>query len=151
MAYPVQVGGHAVVFGMPNFVSAKGTIADPGTAVSVYITEVSHEHQTDSEETRDKDGAVVNMTMYNHREQLTVTCYPYSTTTALAKGANELPEIGMSFGLTGEADNDKDIAIAAETVYMVTAASKTRSQTGKAVWNLTLVKWDGITSYAQLS
>jgi len=149
----IQVGGHAVVWGVPAFTGlAKGTIADPGTAVAVYITEVNYELQHDVEETREADGDVVNLTMYNQREQCSVTCYPYGTTKSNADTANSLPALGNSFGITDSANADAEIGGSSEKVWLVTGASKARTQTGKTVWNLTLQRWSGITGgYAQLS
>lgn len=147
----IQVGGKAVVFGLPAFTVSKGTIADPATPVSVYVTEVQYEKQHDVDETRDADGDVTHVTLYNQREQCTVTCYPYGTAKSDANTANALIDLGNSLGMTGAAANDSDIGTDTEKVWLVTGSSKSRTQTGKAVWSLTLQRWSGISSYAQLS
>lgn len=152
----IQVGGHAVVFGMPAFTVDSGT-ADPATTdVAVYITEVQVEKASDLEETRNGDGEVVNLTYYNANETCTVTCYPYGTTAANAKTANALPAIGSVIGISGEsATEDPDISNTGTTPWekswTITGASKSRSQTGKVVWTLNLKRFAGISSYSQLS
>ena len=146
----IQVGGKAVVFGLPLFTLDTGTTAAPTTDVAVYITEVQYEKAADMEETRNEAGEVSNITYYNANETCTITCYPYGTDRSAANTANALPAIGSVVGVTGTTANDTDIGTT-EKEWTLTAASKSRSQTGKAVWTLTLRRFAGLTSYYQLS
>ena len=148
----LQVGGKAVVWGVPAITMQKGIIVDPATSIGVYITDVNFEHQQDVEETRLPSGDVVNLCFYNQRQQCTISCFPYGATKGAAQTEDNLmPLPGWALGLTDLANSDPMIAGTTETQWLVTAASKQRTNTAKSQWNLTLTKYVGISTYASLA
>lgn len=147
--------GTAVVFGMPALTSIKNGTTEAGatsaSALAYIITGLSLTNNRSVEETADADGDIVNATFYGQTTDATLECFPADTSIANAKTANVLPAVGSVLKITPSSDTeDADLATAAVGYWTVTAASKTRSNTAKATFSLTLKRWGGISSHSQL-
>ncbi len=150
----IQIGT-AVVFGMPALTSLKtGTTeaaATSASALAYTITGLTLTKNRSVEESMDADGDIVNATFYGQTEEATIECFPADTSIANAKTANALPAIASVLKITPSSDTaDADLATAAVGYWTITGASKTRSNSAKTTFSLTLKRWGGISSHSQL-
>lgn len=138
-----QQGTFAVVFGLPT-----GLVI----ATGIRVTNYDLSKEAESEETRDEDGEVVNITTFGKRTKITVTCYPTAASTALAVTANVLPEVGSEAAMIATGKQDADATTTSPgTKYTVKGSSKAVSNSGKVIWTVNLERVAGISSYTPLS
>ena len=101
---------------------------------------------------KDEAGATIGQVISDKNREVSLTCYPTADTLARAKTSNALPGIGdRCIVKEPYATNtyDADIGSKAESTsyryhhYLVTSASKSKSQTDVASFDVTLQRWDG--------
>lgn len=105
---------------------------------------------SDSDETRDSDGDVINVTTYNQQEELQMTVVPSGATLVAARSSNIVPTPGSRVQIIDTLDTEVGASSPGKD-YMVVSASKSKSNTGKSTIEMTLKRWGGITSYAVLT
>jgi len=100
---------------------------------------------------RDEAGATIGQVISDKNQEVSLTCYPTGTTLAKAEAGNVLPAIGDRCIVKEPfATNtyDADIGSEAEGTsyryhnYLVTNASKAKSQTDVVSFDVTLQRWD---------
>jgi len=101
---------------------------------------------------KDEAGATIGQVISDKNREVSLTCYPTADTLARAKTSNALPGIGdRCIVKEPHAANtyDVDIGSKAESTsyryhhYLVTGASKSKSQTDVVSFDVTLQRWDG--------
>ena len=99
----------------------------------------------------DEAGATIGQVIHDKNREVSLTCYPTGTTLAKAVAGNVLPGIGdRCIVKEPHAANtyDADIGSKAESTsyryhhYLVTSASKSKSQTDVVSFDVTLQRWD---------
>ena len=100
----------------------------------------------------DEAGATIGQVIHDKNREVSLTCYPTGDTLARAKTSNALPGIGDRCIVKephGANTYDADIGSKAESTsyryhhYLVTGASKSKSQTDVVSFDVTLQRWDG--------
>ena len=101
---------------------------------------------------KDEAGATIGQVISDKNQEVSLTCYPTGDTLARAKTSNALPGIGDRC-LVKEpyATNTYDADIGSKVSgtayryhhYLVTSASKAKSQTDVVSFDVTLQRWDG--------
>ena len=100
----------------------------------------------------DEAGATIGQVISDKNREVSLTCYPTADTLARAKTSNALPGIGDRCIVKephGANTYDADIGSKAESTsyryhhYLVTGASKSKSQTDVVSFDVTLQRWDG--------
>ena len=100
---------------------------------------------------RDEAGATIGQVISDKNREVSLTCYPTGDTLARAKTSNVLPAIGDRCIVKEPfASNTYDADIGSKASgssyryhhYLVTSASKSKSQTDVASFDVTLQRWD---------
>ncbi len=98
---------------------------------------------------RDEAGATIGQVISDKNQEVSLTCYPTADTLARAKTSNVLPKIGDRC-IVKEPTSGNDVDIGSESGsgynyhnYLVTSASKSKSQTDVVSFDVTLQRWDG--------
>ena len=101
---------------------------------------------------RDEAGATIGQVISDKNQEVALTCYPTADTLARAKTSNALPKIGdRCIVKEPHAANSYDADIGSKASgtsyryhnYLVTSASKAKSQTDVVSFDVTLQRWDG--------
>lgn len=99
---------------------------------------------------KDEAGATIGQVISDKNQEVSLTCYPTGDTLARAKTSNVLPKIGdRCIVKEPTSGNDGDIGSKASGTsykyhnYLVTSASKAKSQTDVVSFDVTLQRWDG--------
>jgi hypothetical protein len=132
--------GKAVVWGIST------TGYKYGTFQKLRSEEQTYRKSADVEETRSENGDYANVCFYGGREELTLRVYPSDETIAGAKSANILPVIGDPMEVIDPDDIDIGTTTPGKS-YAVTECSKNRTGTSRVSFDVTLVRYGGITSY----
>ena len=125
----VQRGTIAVAWSLVTTFSGTGT--GTGTVQSVDFTE-----ESDEKAIKGADGATVCLVFSDQRQTCTIEIIPSSSTKALAKAANVLPDIGATITLT-----DTEDAEVAGTTWIFLGGSKRKSVDDNAVITMNLRKY----------
>jgi hypothetical protein len=97
---------------------------------------------------RDEAGATIGQVISDKNQEVSLTCYPTGSTLAKAKAGNVLPKIGdRCIVKEPTSGNDADIGSKSGSGYkyhnyLVTSASKSKSQTDVVSFDVTLQRWD---------
>ncbi len=100
---------------------------------------------------RDEAGATIGQVISDKNREVSLTCYPTGDTLARAKTSNVLPAIGdRCIVKEPYASNTYDADIGSKASgssyryhnYLVTSASKSKSQTDVVSFDVTLQRWD---------
>lgn len=100
---------------------------------------------------KDEAGATIGQVISDKNREVSLTCYPTADTLARAKTSNALPGIGDMCIVKephGANTYDGDIGSKASGTayrfhhYLVTSASKSKSQTDVVSFDVTLQRWD---------
>lgn len=102
----------------------------------------------DSEETRDNDGEVINVTTYNQQQEIQLSVVPSGSTLAAAKTSNVVPVPGEVITVS---DTDTSFGGGSTKTYMVVSATMSKGNTTKATIEITAKRWAGISTYTVLT
>ena len=100
---------------------------------------------------KDEAGATIGQVISDKNREVSLTCYPTGSTLAKAKAGNVLPMIGdRCIVKEPHAANTYDADIGSKASgssyryhhYLVTGASKSKSQTDVVSFDVTLQRWD---------
>lgn len=107
--------------------------------------------QAETVQLLDEAGATIGQVIHDKNREVSLTCYPTGNTLARAKTANALPGIGdMCIVKEPHGANTYDADIGSKASgssyryhhYLVTSASKAKSQTDVVSFDVTLQRWD---------
>lgn len=149
-----QQGAKALIFHVP---SADITLGGHNLVGAVIISDLSLTSTAQETRTQDEDGTTVNITTFDHGAEVTLTCRPYGSTVANALTAGGyFPKIGEECVMVNAASvtryTDADVTASSPgRKYRVKAASKNAVAGQPVTWNLTLERFDSISSMTILS
>lgn len=149
-----QQGSMAIVFGVPN---ADITLGGQSLVGATIISNLTFTPTAKEVRTEDEGGNTVNITVYDLGAEASLTVIPRGSSAANAITANGyFPSIGARCTVVNAASvatftDGQFSTSSAGREYRVKSASKAYSPTDKAVWNLTIERFDSIASMAALS
>ena len=144
--------GTGVIWG----ITTTGMSVD-GTAITGFanVSQISQglSFATDTMEHRNSLGEVTGFTTYNQSRTLELECYPNAATIAASRTLRDsLPRPGQRVTLINTADTTDPVGVTTPgTDYICTASNYRRSNSDKAVFTMTLQRFDGISSYAPVT
>jgi len=144
----------AIVFGVPN---ADITLGGHSLVGAVILSSLTFTPTAKEVRTEDEGGNTVNITVYDLGAEASLTVIPRGSSAANAITANGyFPAIGARCTVVNAASvatftDGQFSTSSAGREYRVKSASKAYSPTDKAVWNVTIERFDSIASMAALS
>jgi len=144
----------AIVFGVPN---ADITLGGQSLVGAVILSSLTFTPTAKEVRTEDEGGNTVNITVYDLGAEASLTVIPRGSSAANAITANGyFPAIGARCTVVNAASvatftDGQFSTSSAGREYRVKSASKAYSPTDKAVWNVTIERFDSIASMAAMS